>query len=182
MKVLFSIFILFLAPFTLAKADTIDAEPVPPGLHLQLLSTITTDVDSRAANISVMLNNKNLAEGIYARYINDKSFEKFEMTRNVFWLRDIEAEKGAVLFQERGLDALILQGEIDRETQEGLFTLKYLANGILGKYESCKIKLKNNNGNLYLQNFYNNTRVTNVKVITWKFGITTLEGVCAPKN
>lgn len=182
MRILVAYFLFFIAQFPLAKADEIYAEPVPPGLHLQLLSAITTDLDSRSANINVMLDDHNLAQGIYAKYTKNQEFEIFDMTHNVFWLRDIETEKGAVLFQERGMDALILQGELNRETQEGLFNLKYLSNGILGKYESCKIKLRNSNGNFYLQNFYNNKRITNVKVITWKFGISTLENVCAPKH
>ena len=90
----------------------------------------------------------------------------------------IESSQGAVIASMRGKKVLILSGKLDRKTQEGKFTIRYLTNAILNKYKSCDFYLRNGSDGWFVQNAYNKRRITRVKVITHSVGITTLEGVC----
>jgi hypothetical protein len=158
---------------TLFGADQ-QIEGVPPGVGLQPLVSITTDRDASKNNLSAMIDGKGNITGLYG-----VTTDGAEAGEQVFPLADIESAKGSVLAVVSGRNALILQGKLDRNTQEGRFRINYLSNGLFMKYKSCDFNLKKDpNGNSYVQNAYTGARVNRVHVISHSLGITDLQGIC----
>ena len=151
-------------------------EAVPPGISLQQIVSLTSDRDDKVNALSVMLDKSRQVAGVY----NQHASNLFD-GQNVFWLEEIESADGAVLAVVQGRNALILQGRLDRRSQEGRFKIKYLSNGIFMRYESCDFNLRKNGDRWFVQNAYNGALVTDVRVITHGTGITTLQGLCPVK-
>lgn len=161
---------------TLFAADQ-QIDGVPPGTELQALVSITTDRDNSKNNLSAMVDGRGQIFGLYG--VTTDGAEAGEQT---FPLSDIEGPNGSVLAVVSGRNALILQGKLDRNTQEGRFRINYLTNGLFMKYKSCDFNLKKDAaGASYVQNAYTGARVSQVRVITHSLGITDLEGIC-PKQ
>ena len=138
---------------TLFGADQ-QIEGVPPGTDLQPLVSITTDRDASSNNLSAMIE-KGQITGLYG-----VTTDGAEAGEQVFPLADIESAKGSVLAVVSGRNALILQGKLDRTTQEGRFRINYLSNGLFMKYKSCDFDLKKDaKGVSYVQNAYTGARV-----------------------
>lgn len=142
---------------------------VPPGVTLQRLAVLTNDRDARKVTLSLMVE-KGLAAGMFS--LEDDGDGK------PYWMRDIESKEGVVLLETQGKKALIMGGSLDRETQEGKFTIHYLTNGLFNRYASCDFRLKKKGDSWYLQNAYTRNKITMVNVVTHSLGITTLEGLC----
>jgi hypothetical protein len=163
-------------------------EAVPPGHTLKKVTQLTTDRDAEITYLSVMRNEEGKVGGFYGSTVapidpeetpGEELFADEETaSRNVFWLQEVESSAGAVLAVVKGKKALILQGKLDRATQEGRFVIKYLSNGIFNSYKSCEFNLRKSGKGWYIQNAYNGQAVPRVKVITHSLGITTLEGLC----
>ncbi len=156
-------------------------EAVPPGHGLNKLVTMTSDRDEKSTELSLLINSNNEVAGVYNSPSSSLIFEPSETSRNVFWLSEIETEDGAVMVEKQGRKVLFLQGKLNRATQEGKFQVRFLTNGLFGRYDSCDFLLKRNGSNWFIQNAYNGRRVTQVKVLTHSLGVTTLEGFCPEK-
>ncbi len=151
----------------------IGRDTVPPGITLQKLADLTSDRNMGDVALSLMLE-KNLVAGFYGeRHATNEPVEGV-----VYWQRDIEKPAGVSLLQVAGRDAAFLNGLLDRATQEGRFTIRYLANGITMRYESCDFLLKKGGDKWHIQNIHTGAKVPEIRVTTWSFGITTLEGIC----
>lgn len=170
--------LLFCAP--MARAE-FPLEAPPPGMSLNPLFTLSSDRDDRSANIHAMVDPSKVLSGVYMEP-NSGSQVLDSTAKNIFWLEEIEAEGGALLLEVRGYKVAFLQGKLDRTTQEGLFQIRYLANGLTNKYESCDFYLRRNGKTWYVQNAYNGQLVRDVKVITWSLGVKTIDGICKPKD
>jgi hypothetical protein len=144
----------------------------PPGVTLQKLIAMTNDRDSSTRTFSLMLGDSGI-EGMYL----DSSFGN---TGNVFYLKNVEEPDGTTVAEAMGKAAVILQGQLDRASQEGRFHLSYLNNAITGDYRRCEFQLLKNGSSWYLENLYNGQRITAVRVTSWTFGISTIEGMCPP--
>jgi len=83
-----------------------------------------------------------------------------------------------VLLSGQGHNALSLQGAFDPKSQEGLFHLTYLSNGLTGSYATCDFLLKRSGSNFYAENAYTGARITSAKIVTWSLGLDTLQGIC----
>lgn len=142
---------------------------VPPGVTLQRLALLTNDRDARVVTLSLMVE-KGLVAGMFSLESDGDG--------KPYWLRDIESKEGVVLLETQGKKALIMSGSLDRETQEGKFTIHYLTNGLFNRYSSCDFRLKKKGDAWFLQNAYTRDKITRVNVITHSLGITTLEGLC----
>jgi hypothetical protein len=168
-------------------------EAVPPGHTLKRVTQLTTDRDAEVTYLSVMRNEEGKVGGFYGSSVapfdpeevpgEENPGEEFmadeeAANRNVFWLQEVESSAGAVLAVVKGKKALILQGKLDRATQEGRFVIKYLSNGLFNSYKSCEFNLRKTGKGWYIQNAYNGQAVPRVKVITHSLGITTLQGLC----
>lgn len=152
---------------------------VPPGITLQRLSTLTSDRDKNINFLNLMLDQNMLVAGLFNEAHPDNKPGEGEGA-NVFWLRDIESRDGVVLAEGRGRKALILKGLLDRETQEGRFSITYLANGLSMRYESCEFDLKRqpNGGAWYVRNIYTGATVTQIHVETHALGIKPIKAIC----
>lgn len=140
----------------------------PEDSLLKKLANLTSDRDDKKAELFAFAK-QNQVGGMYSLTNGDGT---------VFTLAEIESPAGAVMAVVRGRNALILQGKLDRASQEGRFVIKYLSSGIFNKYESCEFNLRRSGDNWFVQNAYTGARVTNVHVITHSTGITTLQGLC----
>lgn len=155
------------------------AEEVPPGVTLERLAAMTSDRDKNIHYLNLMIDDKNLIAGLFNESDpKNKPSDDDARGEHVFWLRDIESEEGVVLAVAKGRKALILRGLLDRETQEGRFTIKYLANGLTMRYESCDFELKRKENGWFVKNVYTGAEVTSVHIETKMLGIATLKGIC----
>lgn len=162
------------------KADLVGdpREPVPPGINIVELVTLSSDQNSNTTTINLMVDSNQEVAGMY-NLPNPKNIKDDETkAKNVYWLNDIESAGGSVMLIRRGRNALIMQGALDRGTQEGRFNLKYLINGIFMTYDSCELLLKKKDNSWFVENAYSGEPVNVIKVITHPLGITTLEGLC----
>jgi hypothetical protein len=153
-------------------------EPVPPGITLFKLVTMTSDQDSNRTDLSLMLDAQNQVTGMYNKPDANNRDDSDTKSKNVFWLKDIESPKGSVVLVKRGRNILIMQGKLDKASQEGTFTLSYLTNGIFMSYDSCEFALRKSGSNWFVENTYTGDQVNSIKVITHSLGVTTLEGLC----
>ena len=162
---------LFLCALLSASAG---ATPPPSGTTLQSLLAVFNDRDSNSERLSLTIDAQGKAAGMYMGENGDGA----NRDGKVLSLKEIESSEGAVIEEGQGHKVILLQGKLDRSTQEGRFRLQYLANGLSGKYESCDFLLKHSGSNWFVQNAYTNKPVTSMKIITWALGLRTLEGVC----
>lgn len=168
-------------PFWLGSdPDQVHEQKRPPAdMKLQKLITLSNDRDASLSHLNAMVDKNGQAAGLYNKLEERGGFRVFDDEVDpVIWLRDIESKDGAVLFASQGRKAILIQGQLDRETQEGRFTIRYLANGVSMRYASCDILLRHKEGKWWVQNAYTKKKVTEAKITTWSFGITTLEGIC----
>lgn len=157
------------------------AAAVPPGMSLFSLFTIANDRDAAMNRLSLLLDGSSQIAGMYIEQLKPTELFQFTPADGVALLRDIESNEGATLFEGQGRKVIILQGRLNRATQEGRFTLKYLTNGLSYTYDSCDLLLKKDAAGWYAQNAYNNRKITAAKIVTWSLGITTIEGICRPR-
>jgi hypothetical protein len=147
---------------------------LPPGMGLQKMFTLTTDRDSNVYDLHAMLDSRNLsATGMYIRSAEGG---------RAFLLTDIEKPSGVTLFETQGRKVLILQGNLNRDTNEGRLHLKYLANGLSMTYETCDVILRRTGNQYWVQNAYTNAKITAAKVLTYWAGVTTIQGICPNKG
>ncbi|MGZ3695393.1 MAG: hypothetical protein ACXWQO_14850 [Bdellovibrionota bacterium] len=158
------------------------AAAVPPGITLQKLITFSNDRDAIVNRMSVMIDSKNLVAGVYMDENTNVSIRSFGPGSGAAFLRDIESSEGGVLFEGQGHKVVLMQGKLNRETQEGRFQMRYLANGLTNNYEACDVLLKKDDKGWFLQNAYTNKKITAAKLITWSLGLSTLQGICPPKT
>jgi hypothetical protein len=156
-------------------------EPVPPGHGLNKLLTMSSDRDSLTTELSALINSTGEVAGLYSSPESSSFLEGSEEGRNVFWLSEIESKDGALMLEAQGKKILFLEGRLDRQTQEGKFSVRFLTNGLFGRYSSCEFLLRRAGNGWFVQNAYNGKRVNQVKVITHSLGITTLQGFCPEK-
>lgn len=190
MKAAFFLVCVLLFSPQLSRADDFDAfnwdgwlfggpsQPVPPGITLKSLVTITSDKNNNKDYLSLMVNPSFEITGMYS--MPDPKNEKNEngSGRSIYPLGEIESAKGSVMLTARGRDIMLMKGTLNRKTLEGRFAIRYLTNGIFMNYESCELLLKREKENWYVENAYNGKRVQVIKVHTHSLGISDLEGIC----
>ena len=170
MKALILVVAITLAPA--AHAETLTA---PPGVTLQQFFTMTNDRDPTTDKFNLMVDDKSLAAGFLV-VPDPKNNDRQD---NLYWLKDVEKTDGVVLVEGQGHKVVIMQGQLDRATQEGRFHLQFLANGLSNKYQTCDFLVKKSGALWYAENAYNCQKITDMKIITWSLGLKTLQGVCA---
>ena len=186
MKFLFSFFILSLAFFSLntpslaSEIGILNHEPVPSGIRLQPLLNLTSDAEDNKYLLNAMVEKNGNPAGLYKQEAttNIKSID--DSHQNVYWLKELESEKGAVLLIHKSHDVLILQGVMNHKTWEGKFVLKYLTNGLNMSYESCEIYIKRSPAGWYIQNSKGET-VQNAVIETSFVGVRGISGLCPQK-
>ena len=156
-------------------------EPAPGGVALQNLAVISSNKNASKYNLMLMVDKSNLVAGLYKQAFAENVREGDEMRKSVFWNKEMESKEGAAILVRKNRNILILQGFIDRETQEGEFELKYLANGLLGRYESCLVLLKKNPKGWHLENYYTNKKIDGIFVDVYTLGVRTVKGICPEK-
>ena len=179
----FSFFLYFVDTVFAAEApDLAQREEPPAGIILQKLFTISSDTDNNKVDLMLMVDKNGLAQGLYKKEVPGYVPAQNENGANVYWTRDMESSSGAVLLNRQNRDVLILQGELDRETQEGNYKLKFLTDGISMTYAACDLLLKNAGGRWFVQNAYTGAAITKAKVTTnWMgTGISSIQGICIP--
>jgi len=160
-------------------------DEVPLDTALQKMVTLSTDRDNDKYYLHLMQDSRSQApSGMFVQpdKNNARKNPKEKLKGRAFRLADIESAAGAPVFEADGRKVLILQGLIDRTTHEGRLQLKYLANGLSMRYESCDVLLRRNGNDFWVQNAYTGEKVTNVKVTTYFLGVITLEGICPVKT
>lgn len=157
-------------------------ESLPPGLSAQFMLNIANDRDSNLSKLSVAFDKNHLLAGLYTEKVERSFFTVLESETKYFPLRDIEDKEGAVLFESQGRKVLILQGQLNRSSQEGKFRINYLANGLSMRYESCDFNLRKKDDTWLVTNAATGKKVNEIKIITWSLGVTTLQGICPEKT
>jgi len=94
-----------------------------------------------------------------------------------FSLASVARPDGAVLINSQGYDVLFLQGALKKGTQEGIFHLKYLSNGLSRSYTTCDFELKKK-GDAYFAQSTSGQVITKAKMTSWSLGIASLVGIC----
>ena len=154
---------------TTARADA------PRGTTLQQLFSITNDRDKNKDTYNLMLDDKDVPVGMFLK-VDPKATDGRD---SVMWFRDTEKSDGAIVIESQGYKVLVLKGKLDRTSYEGKFSFVYLANGMMGKYESCEFQLKKKSDTeWYVKNAYNGKEVKAMKIVSWSMGLETLQGIC----
>lgn len=153
-------------------------EDVPGGIKLQKLITLSNDRNENINYLNLMIDTNNLVAGLFNKADAKNSPQEGESGRNIFWLREIESPEGATLAEIQGRKAVIIKGQLNREKQEGRFKIRYLANGFTMDYEECNFFLKRAGNGWAIKNAYTNATISKAKIITWSYGISTIEGIC----
>lgn len=156
---------------------------LPSGLSALPLAAITNDRDTSVSRLNLMLDRQETVRGIYMETrVPQKSAGAEDSKRvdaRVFWLRNIEKPEGVVLGQGSGVKAILLSGTIDSNAGEGSLEIKYLSNGLLMNYHTCRLDLRRSGSRAWrLRNAYTGRPVTRIEVKTWMLGISTLKNVC----
>lgn len=155
------------------------AAPLPAGMTTVPLATITNDRDSSVSHIKLMLNDQAVVKGIYMTTSPSASSSASPKQSQVYWLTGIESDRGVVLGQGQGVQAIFLRGNIEPEYGYGALTISYLSNGLFRNYNQCQLGLQRVNPHDWqLVNSYNNQPITHIEVQTWALGISTLKNVC----
>ncbi len=156
-------------------ADEFSPFDAPAGITLDYLFSITSDRDAIVNSFNLMVDERSLAAGVLVRPNPNKLGVIADHT---FWMVDIEKPAGVTLAEAQGHKVLLLQGLLDRATQEGRFHVKYLSNGLTNSYKTCDFLLKKSGQGWYVKNAYTGQKVTTMRVVSWTLGITTLQGIC----
>lgn len=163
---------------TLSLAAQANEKLAPPGITLQKLFTVTNDRDANVDRFNLMVDEQKKAAGVMLNAGNRDTTDN-TASDQPHWFRDIARPDGVVLIEGQGRKVVLMQGTLNRDTEEGRFKITYLANGLSGKYESCDVLLKRGPGaTWYAQNAYTNQKISSVKIITWSLGLRTLQGLC----
>ncbi len=156
---------------------------VPPGVTLQKLVNLTSDQDNKVSHLSVMIDSSNnpannMVRGMFKADASGLIDFSPAAADSAYWLEAIESPDGALMLEARGRKVLILMGNLNRNTQEGRFKIKFLSNGLSMTYKFCEFQLRKSGTNWFIENIYTGAPVTDVKVLTHSLGITTLQGIC----
>lgn len=84
---------------------------------------------------------------------------------------------GVTLIEAQGRKVVLLQGRF-AANGEGRLRATFLANGLSGRYKSCDFLVKRAGNRFFAQNAYTGRRITSVRIITYAFGLRTLQGIC----
>ena len=169
---------LALLPVSAFASEREDAKFAPPGITLQRLFNVSNDRDANVDRFNLMVDEQKKAAGVIFSAGNKEDTDNTAADQP-HWFRDIARPEGVVLIEGQGRKVVLMQGSLNRDTEEGRFRITYLANGLSGKYESCDVLLKKSGpGAWYAQNAYTGTKITTVKIITWSLGLRTLQGLC----
>ena len=177
MKAILLALALFLPAASFAN-ERDDAKFAPPGITLQRLFTVSNDRDANVDRFNLMVDEQKKAAGVIFSAGNKDDTDNTAADQP-HWFRDIARPEGVVLIEGQGRKVVLMQGTLNRDTEEGRFKITYLANGLPGKYESCDVILKKSGpGAWYAQNAYTGAKISSVKIITWSLGLRTLQGLC----
>ena len=146
-----------------------------------LVSAFATPVlawDYASAQKVVVIHNDRDASTTQIDFLTDGQgmSYKHDGTQSDFSLAQLKS--GAVLEAQQGINALTVKGSID-PAKGGTLNFVYIANGMSGSYKTCSAILQRGNGGEWqLFNSATHARVQDVKVMTWQFGISTIQGIC----
>jgi len=89
--------------------------------------------------------------------------------------------KEVVLEQQQGVKAVLISGKIDNDAGQGELIERFIGNGFSRSYKTCKMELKRgSDGTWKLLNAQTHQPVASARMVTWAFGIKTIEGICPP--
>lgn len=148
-------------------------EALPPGMGVTPLLHVSTDRGSEEYDLGLLRDAALNPQGFYMGDVH---------TGKPFLLREIAKPDGVTLFETQGRKVLILQGTYDRKKRQGNFELRYLTNGIFNTYKSCDVNLRSQGQEFWLQNAYTNQRVSEARLVTTTFGVSTIEGICPARH
>ncbi|MGH8191111.1 MAG: hypothetical protein ACREP2_06665 [Rhodanobacteraceae bacterium] len=156
----------------------IGAVSLPAGMTAVPLVAITNDRDTSISEIQLMLGPQKLVRGLYiATYDNERDPGKSE--GQVIPLASLEDPEGAVVGQGRGVKAILLKGKIEPKAGSGTLEIKYITDGLFGRYSECEVHLRKTGPDQWqLINAYTHGKIRHIHVKTWALGISTLENVC----
>ena len=173
MKPICALYCLVLALYA-GSAGATATQNLPPGMTAVPLATITNDRDNSISELALMLDDQAFVHGIYMKTRGDE-----ETSRQVYWINGIESRDGVVLGQGQGVKAIFLRGSIEAQGDRGELIIKYLSNGLFGKYDECAVRLERVAPYAWqLVNAYDDRPIKLVQVRTWALGISTLANVC----
>jgi hypothetical protein len=159
----------FFVSLLLSLSLSAEAE-VPSGTVSLPLVTITNDQNTQKTVLSALVDNEDRVVGLYSA--------GGEGPDEAYWLKDIEKPEGVALLERQGRAVISVQGQLDRETQEGRLSVRYLANALFGSSRTCQFDLENNGDRMYVRNIYTGKIVKQVNVVTGTAGIKALQGLC----
>jgi len=151
------------------------ADPPPNNEIMDQLATITNDRNADVSTLSISVENSGHVNGLnFSTHHADG-----KLTHVTFTPAQIAAPEGVVLDGDATHKVFLLQGTIDDQKGSGHFKVQYLANGLLGTYKSCGgITLRRGPDQKWELLNYQNRPLTEIKVISWTLGISTVENVC----
>jgi hypothetical protein len=148
--------------------------PFAKAATLNTLVTISNDRSAVTNDLDLVLDASATVHGI-AYLTNDAG----KIAEQDFPLSDLGTPDGAVLVEEQGVKALQLMGHIDMASGTGHLVIHYVNNGLTGVYKDCKADVaRESTGLWHMINAYTKTPITNAKIITSSFGISTIQGIC----
>lgn len=155
-----------------------NAVPDPVGATLVPLVAITNDRDTSISEIELLLGPHELVRGLrIATY--EKGDDPDQAREQLVPLAALESAQGAVVGQGQGVKAILLRGDIHPNEGTGALVIRYLTNGVFGKYKECRVNLRRTGPSQWdLVNAYTHGSVGHIHVKTWALGISTLENVC----
>ena len=180
----FAFFLIFFSKLPSSQGSTFEMfnhEPVPNGIHLQQLLSLSSDADDNKYYLHAMIDNNGVPAGLYKKQVINSPDTSEEGHQNVYWLRELESENGGVLMHQKGRNILLLQGQLNRKTWEGKFVLKYLTNGISMSYDECDIYIRRGPKGWLVQDAKG--KLVQEAVIETSFlGIRKINGLCQNKE
>ena len=167
----------------LLSLSAFGAGMVPPAnVSMVRLASLRSDKNNNTNYLNVMVDQNHNVVGLFNEDDPGNIATQDTPSDKVFFLNEIESSQGIILKRSSGRNVIYMQGKLNRSTQEGQFTVRYLANGLTGRYDSCGLNLKRGSGtDTWVVYNSNGEIVTDLFVVTWMMGIDTIQGLC-PAN
>lgn len=154
------------------------APPAKPPINKnQTLAKITSDHDGNISRLVAVLDDKGLVLGIR---FDTKVFDTTPATTTTksYSIKDIASDRGVVLLNSSGYDAIFLKGAVDSGSGTGKLEVRYLANALWGSYETCRASVSRDASGTWRIINAENRPVDEFFVQSHSTGITTIRGIC----
>jgi hypothetical protein len=161
-----------------AQVTGIANAPVPPGVRLHLLATITNNRNSDVHELNVEINPDQSVRGLYFNSFINSTQPPIHRTRE-FPLSELLRPKGATIIAESGHDVIYLFAQLGPQQRSADLVVRYLSNGLFNSYEDCSLKAAiDDSGEWNLLNAYTGKKLDQIIIQAWSLGVSTIENVC----